>query len=248
MLTRDELLHYSRHIILPEIDVKGQEKIKNSHVLIIGMGGLGSPAAMYLAAAGVGSLTIVDNDRVEQSNLQRQIAHKMGALNLAKVVSAKDTLQNLNPKIKIRAIEAEANEELLHEILSRNSFDAIVDCTDNFDSRFTINEASVKSQTPLVSATAVAFSGQIALFNQQRKHACYQCLYSNVDLPEGDCADQGILSPVVGTMGTLQATETLKIILGLQHKDTSRLVKYDAINSEFKTFDIPKDPTCKVCS
>lgn len=248
MLSQEELIQYSRHIILPEIDLEGQERIKNSHVLIIGAGGLGSPAAMYLVAAGVGKLTLVDNDHVERSNLQRQIIHRIGALKLPKVVSAKESLQNINPSVEIRAIEARATIELLDELLSTENFTVVLDCTDNFDTRFTLNKASVRSKTPLVSATAVAFSGQLAVFNVEPEHACYQCLYSNNNLPEGDCAAQGILSPVVGTMGTLQATEALKIILELNEPGSSFMVNYRSLHSEFKTYKVAKDPECGVCN
>lgn len=248
MLSRNELLHYSRHIILPEIDVSGQESIKHSRVLIIGLGGLGSPAAMYLAAAGVGSITIADEDRVERSNLQRQIAHTMGALDLSKVSSAKNTLHALNPSTNIRTIEAKINQAMLDELLTQESYDVILDCTDNFDTRFIINKSSVKARIPLVSATAVAFDGQLAVFNQTPNQACYQCLYSSVDLPEDDCSGQGILSPVVGTMGTLQATETLKIILNLNQGNNSFLIKYQSLKTEFDSFSIIKDPECPVCS
>ncbi|GAA0212256.1 HesA/MoeB/ThiF family protein [Kangiella japonica] len=248
MLTQEELLQYSRHIILPEIDLEGQERIKNSHVLIIGAGGLGSPAAMYLAAAGVGRLTLVDDDHVERSNLQRQIIHRIGALKLPKVVSAKESLNNINPNVDIRAIEARASLELLDELLCTESFNAVLDCTDNFETRFIINKASVRTKTPLISATAVAFSGQLAVFNLAPEHACYQCLYSNNDLPEGDCSAQGILSPVVGTMGALQATEALKIILELNDQSSSFMVNYRSLHSEFKTYKVTKDPKCVVCS
>ncbi|MBV36496.1 MAG: molybdopterin-synthase adenylyltransferase MoeB [Rickettsiales bacterium] len=247
MLTQEELLQYSRHIILPEIDLEGQERIKNSHVLIIGVGGLGSPAAMYLAAAGVGKLTLVDDDHVERSNLQRQIIHRIGALKLPKVVSAKESLNNINPNVDVRAIEARATIDLLDELLSSERYNAVLDCTDNFDTRFMLNKASVRTKTPLVSASAVAFSGQLAVFNLEPEHACYRCLYSDNELPEGDCTAQGILSPVVGTMGTLQATEALKIILDLSYPSSSFMMNYRSLHSEFKTFKVTKDPNCTVC-
>ncbi|PXF62753.1 HesA/MoeB/ThiF family protein [Kangiella spongicola] len=247
MLTQEELLQYSRHIILPEIDLEGQERIKNSHVLIIGAGGLGSPAAMYLAAAGVGRLTLVDDDHVERSNLQRQIIHRIGALKLPKVVSAKESLNNINPNVDIRAIEARATIDLLDELLSSERYSAVLDCTDNFETRFMLNKASVRTKTPLVSASAVAFTGQLAVFNLEPEHACYQCLYSDNELPEGDCTAQGILSPVVGTMGTLQATEVLKIILDLSYPSSSFMMNYQSLHSEFKTFKVKKDPNCTVC-
>lgn len=248
MLTQEELLHYSRHIILPEIDLEGQERIKNSHVLIIGAGGLGSPAAMYLAAAGVGRLTLVDDDRVERSNLQRQIIHRIGALKLPKVVSAKENLNTINPSVEIRAIEARATTDLLDELLSTERYNVLLDCTDNFETRFMLNKASLRTKIPLVSATAVAFSGQLAVFNLEPEHACYQCLYSDNELPEGDCTAQGILSPVVGTMGTLQATEALKIILELNPPSSSFMMNYQSLRSEFKTFKVRKDPNCLACS
>ena len=247
MLSKSELLQYSRHIILPEIDIEGQEAIKGSYVLIIGMGGLGSPAALYLAAAGIGQLTIIDDDQVERSNLQRQIIHDASSVNQTKVESAKASLLALSPNLKVNAIQSKADKELLND-LSENGFSAVLDCTDNFDTRFLINAWSIQHQVPLVSATAVGFSGQLGIFNQTISSPCYQCLYSNVDLPEGNCEDQGILSPVVGTMGTLQATETLKLIIGLSEPATTYLLKYDALKTEFKRFGVSKDPSCSACS
>jgi len=247
MLSKEELLQYSRHIILPEIDIEGQEAIKDSHVLIIGLGGLGSPAALYLAAAGVGELTVVDDDSVESSNLQRQIIHRIETIGSPKTESAKASLESLSATIKVNLLTQKASPEVLNKLDSER-FTLVLDCTDNFSSRFLINEWSVSNQIPLVSATAVAFSGQLAVFNQKQQHACYQCLYSNMNLPEGNCADQGILSPVVGTMGTLQATEALKLILGLNKADTSFLLTYDSLNTAFQRFSITKDPDCSVCS
>lgn len=247
MLSQNELLQYSRHIILPEIDVEGQERIKNSHILIVGMGGLGSPAAMYLAAAGVGHITIVDNDKVERSNLQRQIIHKVNSLQQSKVESAKSTLQSLNPLTIVHAIQQQATEESLLELIKSSTFDAVLDCSDNFETRFAVNRCSVISQIPLISATAVGFDGQLGVFNQQPDSACYHCLYSSMGLPEGDCEDQGILSPVVGTMGALQATETLKVVTNLCKTTNSFLLKYSSLKTEFKSFAIKKDLSCEVC-
>ena len=247
MLSNDELLQYSRHIILPEIDEEGQVAIKNSHVLIVGLGGLGSPAALYLAAAGVGQLTLIDDDLVEASNLQRQIIHRKENIGSPKTESAKISLQSLTQNCKVNLVSKKASKELMDQ-LSAESFALVLDCTDNFTSRFLINEWSVTRQIPLISATAVAFSGQLSVFNNKPSDACYQCLYSNVDLPEGDCADQGILSPVVGTMGTLQATEALKLILGLSTANTSFMLKYDSLSTKFQRFNIQKDPLCSVCA
>ncbi|AOE49830.1 HesA/MoeB/ThiF family protein [Kangiella sediminilitoris] len=247
MLSQKELIQYSRQIILPEIDVEGQEKIKSSHIAIIGMGGLGSSAAMYLAAAGVGNLTIIDHDVVERSNLQRQIIHQVSGIGRQKVESAKETLQGINPDINVNVINKKATQEQLSELTGEFSFDVILDCSDNFDTRFAINRASVIGQIPLVSATAVGFKGQLAIFNLSSKSACYHCLYSAMNLPEGNCEEQGILSPVVGTMGCLQATEALKIISGLTASKESFLLAYDSISTQFKSFNVPKDPSCVDC-
>lgn len=247
MLSQSELLQFSRHIILPEIDIQGQEAIKSSHVLIIGLGGLGSPAAMYLAAAGVGEMTVVDNDLVETSNLQRQIIHQISTVGKSKTESARAAIESLSPYTKVNTISEKASREVLGQFNSSNLTLAL-DCTDNFESRFLINEWSVANQIPLVSATAVAFSGQLAVFNRKQEDACYHCLYSNMDLPEGDCTDQGILSPIVGTMGSLQATEALKLILELEQPNGSFLLKYESLKTTFQKFKVPKDPNCSVCS
>ncbi|GAA4354903.1 HesA/MoeB/ThiF family protein [Kangiella marina] len=248
MLTQSELLQYSRHIILPEIDLAGQESIKSSHILIIGMGGLGSPAALYLAAAGVGSLTIIDHDTVETSNLQRQVIHDLENISQSKVTSAEQSLSKLSAHLKVHSIQQKASLELLNSLSDKHRFTAVLDCSDNFETRFMLNQWSIDSGIPLISASAVGFTGQLAVFNQSTENACYQCLYSQTDLPEGDCEDQGILSPVVGTMGTLQATEALKLILGLGTMKKSYLLKYDALATEFKRFSITKDPECPICS
>lgn len=248
MLLRDkELIHYSRQVILPQIDDVGQQKLKDSHVMIVGLGGLGSPASLYLSAAGVGSITIIDDDKVESSNLQRQIAHSTETLNLDKVDSAKQSMESLNPWVTVSTKATRVNDSALEELCRQNNFDVILDCSDNFDTRFAINACAVKAKIPLVSASAVAFSGQIGVFNQGADSACYQCLYDNFNLPQENCEEQGILSPVVGTMGTLQATEALKLILGLQSDKQSFLLNYRGLNSEFTTFKIPKDTQCPIC-
>lgn len=247
MLSDKELIHYSRQVILPQIDDVGQQKLKDSRVMIVGLGGLGSPASLYLSAAGVGSITIIDNDKVERSNLQRQIAHSTETLNLSKVDSAKQRMESLNPWLTVSTQTVRVNNRTLEDLCRNQKFDVILDCSDNFDTRFAINACAVKEKIPLVSASAVAFSGQIGVFNQESESACYQCLYDNFDLPQENCEEQGILSPVVGTMGTLQATEALKLILGLQSADTSFLINYHGLNSEFKTFKIPKDAQCPIC-
>lgn len=246
MLSQQELIHYSRHIILPEIDEAGQEKLKQSSVLIVGMGGLGSPVAMYLAAAGVGHLIIADHDSVEQSNLQRQIVHNLESIGDAKVSSAKTTLQNLNPWIKITTIEQRLEASLLDDAVA--NVDMVIDCSDNYTTRFALNKSCVGHSKTLVSGTAIRFKGQVAVFNQGPDSACYQCLYQADNFNDESCEDQGILAPVVGVVGSLQATEALKILISIGQRLDSRLLIYDALNTSFKTIGITKDPACEICS
>ncbi len=246
MLSQQELIHYSRHIILPEIDEAGQEKLKRSSVLIIGMGGLGSPVAMYLAAAGVGHLIIADHDTVEQSNLQRQTIHSIESIGDSKVESAKQTLENLNPWVEVESIENQLQGDELNKAVSKA--DLIIDCSDNFPTRFALNQASVKFNKPLVSGSAIQFNGQVAVFNQTTKSACYKCLYQANQFNEETCENQGILAPVVGVIGSLQATEALKILIGIGQSLDSRLLIYDALNASFKTIGISRDLACEVCS
>ena len=246
MLTDKELIHYSRHIVLPQIDESGQIKLKQAKVLIVGLGGLGAPVAMYLAAAGVGNLYLADGDKVESSNLQRQIIHSLEKVGQLKVKSAEKTIQSLNNWTHVFPIEEQlANERLEHYI---QSVDIVVDCSDNFDSRFSINQYSVKHKKPLISGAAIRFEGQLGVFNLAANSACYQCLYPpNIELNE-TCFDQGILSPVVGTIGTLQATEVIKVILGIHSVSDSQLMTYDALKLDFKKLVIRKDPHCIACS
>ena len=246
MLTQQELIHYSRHIILPEIDEEGQEKLKQSSVLIVGMGGLGSPVAMYLAAAGIGHLVIADQDTIEQSNLQRQIAHTLESVGDSKVSSAKTTLENLNPWIKVTTIEQHLDGEVLDYAVA--NADIVLDCSDNYTTRFALNKACVEHSKALVSGTAVRFNGQVAVFNQASESACYQCLYQAEQFNDESCEAQGILAPVVGVIGSLQATEALKVLIGIGQSLDSRLLVYDALYASFKTIGITKDPACKVCS
>ncbi|HEY9032024.1 MAG TPA: molybdopterin-synthase adenylyltransferase MoeB [Kangiella sp.] len=246
MLTEQELIHYSRHIILPQIDEDGQEKIKQSKVLVIGMGGLGAPVAMYLAAAGVGHLYIADHDQVERSNLQRQIVHNLESIGLNKVDSAKATLESLNPWIQVTTLPLKIKDKDLDELLSQ--VDVVVDCCDNFETRFAVNRAAVKHKKPLVSGAAIRFEGQLAVFNYTDVSPCYQCLYQpDIQLDE-NCLDQGVLSPVVGTIGTLQATEVLKILTGAGKVSDGQLLIYDALNGDFSKIKVTKDINCPICS
>ncbi|NVK21777.1 MAG: molybdopterin-synthase adenylyltransferase MoeB [Kangiellaceae bacterium] len=246
MLTQQELIHYSRHIILPQIDEMGQTKLKQSSVLIVGMGGLGAPVAMYLAAAGIGHLIIADHDQVERSNLQRQVIHTLDRIGQTKVASAKETIQSLNPWTTITTLECKLEGEQLEQQVKQA--DLIIDCSDNFKTRFAINEACVKSFKPLVSGAAIRFEGQLAVFNLTSQSACYQCLYQpDIQLDE-NCFDQGVLSPIVGTIGTLQATEALKILTGAGKVCDSQLTLYDGLNCEFRKISVAKDANCPICS
>ncbi len=242
----DQLLRYSRQIMLPQIDVEGQEKLLASRVLIIGMGGLGSPVAMYLAAAGVGHLVLVDDDVVELSNLQRQIIHSTNDIGLNKVESAKETIQNLNSEIKITTFARRLHEhELAEEVAAA---DIVIDGTDNFSSRFTLNTQSLKSNTPLISGAAIRMEGQISVFNKTPYSPCYRCLYKDEGELDTSCSNNGVLSPVVGIIGSVQATEAIKVLLDIGETLDGKLLVLDALHMEWRTLKLKKDPACPACS
>jgi len=233
--------------MLPEIDVGGQEKIKGSKVLLIGLGGLGSPISIYLAAAGVGELTIVDFDKVDLSNLQRQILHKTKDINRLKIDSAKEHLLELNPNINIHSINKKLSEnELMNEAKKSN---VIIDATDNFDTRFLLNKISVKSKIPLVSGAAIRFEGQVTVFNPSQKISpCYRCLYSEDASSEKSCTANGVFAPLLGIVGSIQANEALKLILNLGENIQGKLLLIDALNMEFNEVFLNKDPSCPICN
>ena len=242
----EQLLRYSRQIMLPQIDIAGQEKLLASRVLIIGMGGLGSPIAMYLAAAGVGHLVLVDDDIVELSNLQRQIAHNTQDIGLSKVESAKQTIQNLNPEIKVNIFNKRLDEnELAVEVLAA---DIVIDGTDNFTSRFALNEQCVKNKTPLISGAAIRMEGQVSVFNKTSSSPCYRCLYKDEGELDATCSNNGVLSPVVGIIGSIQANEALKILLNIGETLDGKLLMFDALQMEWRTLKLKKDPKCPVCN
>lgn len=242
----DKLLRYSRQIMLPQVDVIGQQKLIDSTVLIIGMGGLGSPVAMYLAAAGVGHLMIADYDHVEISNLQRQIIHRQASVGLSKVDSASQTLKALNSEIKVTAISEKLSEESL-ALLLKNT-DCVVDATDNFAARFAINEVCVKSKTPLVSGAAIRFEGQVSVFTNVENSPCYQCLYPDTgEELDTSCSENGVLAPVVGIIGSIQATEVLKILMNIGKTLQSRLLLLDAYTMEWRSITLKQDPDCSIC-
>nr|VFJ77313.1 MAG: adenylyltransferase and sulfurtransferase [Candidatus Kentron sp. FM]VFJ77471.1 MAG: adenylyltransferase and sulfurtransferase [Candidatus Kentron sp. FM]VFK24255.1 MAG: adenylyltransferase and sulfurtransferase [Candidatus Kentron sp. FM] len=244
--SEDFSTRYSRHIALSRFGIEGQRRLSAARVLVIGMGGLGSPIGIYLAAAGVGHLVLVDFDRVELSNLQRQIVHTNHDLARLKVESARDHLAGLNPNVRITPLAWVLDEEDLLDQVSRA--DVVVDATDNFESRFEINRACFQTGTPLVSGAAIRMEGQVTVFDARRQDSpCYRCLYRD-GIEEGEsCAQVGVLSPLLGIIGSIQATETLKILAGIGTDLTGRVLLVDAFGMEFRTMKLRKDPDCPVC-
>ncbi|MDH5444065.1 MAG: molybdopterin-synthase adenylyltransferase MoeB [Gammaproteobacteria bacterium] len=242
----ERLLRYGRQIMLPQIDIEGQEKLAQSTALIIGLGGLGSPIAMYLATAGVGHLILVDFDEVELSNLQRQIIHHNKDLGRPKVESAKDTLLSLNPETRITCINEKLDEAELTEQVRQA--DVVLDGSDNFTTRFMVNRVCVKQKTPLVSGAAIRMEGQIAVFmNNLPDSPCYQCLYKEEGEEETRCSETGVLAPVVGIIGSLQATEAIKILSDITDESTGWILIMDALRQEWRKLKLAKDPNCPIC-
>jgi adenylyltransferase/sulfurtransferase len=240
-----DLLRYSRQIMLPQIGSEGQESLLDSTMLLIGMGGLGSPSAMYLAATGVGHLIIADFDQVELSNLQRQIVHHTDDIGKDKVDSAKEKMVAINPNIKITTIK-DLNENNLNSWI--NKADVVLDGTDNFDTRFKVNKACVEEKKPLVSAAVIRFEGQLSVFKGYEKHQpCYQCLYSVEGNSDENCVENGILAPVAGVMGSLQALQAIKVVLNLGEQLVGKLMMIDALDLTFRSVIINKDSACKIC-
>lgn len=249
-LNDDELLRYSRQIMLPQIGIEGQQKIHKSKVLLFGVGGLGSPVAMYLVASGIGELTIVDPDTVDLTNLQRQILHGTNDVGKGKVSSAKQTLADINPQTDVRTLKEVLFADQLEKEIKRA--DVVVDATDNFQSRFAINAACVKEKTALVTGAAIRFEGQVSVFDMQESSACYQCLFPDVDSGQAEleesCAETGILGSVTGLIGSIQATEVIKLIANVGQTLSNRLLLIDALNMEWHSVKIKKDPKCATCS
>ncbi len=242
----EELLRYSRQIMLPQVDIEGQQKLVDSTMLIIGIGGLGSPSAYYLAAAGVGHLIIADFDQVELSNLQRQIIHTTDDIGKDKVDSAKEKLLALNPNIKITTVK-ELSEDNLTLLVS--GVDIVLDGTDNFKSRFAINRACVVAEVPLVSAAVIRFEGQLSVFKGfEAEQPCYQCLYSEEGEGRENCVENGILAPVAGMLGTMQALQAVKVLLGLGEQLCGELMLIDALDLSFRKVKISKDALCPICN
>ncbi|MEE9334358.1 MAG: molybdopterin-synthase adenylyltransferase MoeB [Granulosicoccaceae bacterium] len=242
----DETDRYSRHLTLPSVGEAGQQKLLASHALIVGMGGLGSPVAMYLAGAGVGQLTFADFDTVEVSNLQRQIAHTTQRVGELKVASAKAQCLAINPNIVINEINYALEAEELNEIIP--TCDVVLDCSDNFPTRFAVNKACVQNKVPLVSGAAIRFDGQLTVIRPgQANTPCYRCLYnSNTEAAE-TCAQAGVLGPVVGMIGCAQAIEAIKVLCDIGETLTGRLVLFDGLNMEWTEIRLSKSPDCPVC-
>jgi len=243
----DELLRYSRHILLPQIGIEGQERLHAGSVLIVGAGGLGCPAALYLGAAGVGKLSIADADQVDLTNLQRQIGHYSSAIGINKSRSLKDSILAINPTVQIDALDERLEGESL--VSSIADVDLVLDCSDNFATRHAVNRACVTLGKPLVSGAALAFSGQIAVFDtKQTDSPCYHCLFPE-SVEEGPlCSEAGVLSPLVGVVGAMQAVEAVKLLAGVGHPAVGRLILYDALDSGFREVRVPRDSHCSVCS
>ena len=242
-----ELLRYSMQIMLPQIDIEGQQKIVDSTVLIIGMGGLGSPSALYLAAAGIGHIIIADFDQVELSNLQRQIIHHTSDIGDDKVNSAKKKLLELNPNIKVTIANEIVHTDNLSSLIK--DVDIVLDGTDNFESRFEINKVCVEFQTPLVSAAVIRLEGQISVFKGYEKDKpCYRCLYSEEGGENESCIENGVLAPVAGLVGTIQALQAIKVLLGLGEQLCGTLLLVDGLDLSFRKVKVSKDKQCPVCN
>ena len=242
----NQLLRYSRQIMLPDIDIDGQEKLLSARVLIVGMGGLGCPVAMYLAAAGVGTLVLADFDAVDLTNLQRQIAHTTDDIGKSKVESVQNTIGALNPDVKTIPFNDRLEGNPLFKQVE--AADVVVDASDNFSTRFAINEACVKSGTPLVSGAAIQMEGQVIVVDpSNRESGCYGCLYEEVDDVRLSCSENGVLAPLVGIIGSVQALETIKVIIGFGESLNGYLLVLDAANIQWQKFKLNRNPDCPVC-
>lgn len=233
--------------MLPEIDAGGQIKLANAKVIIFGLGGLGSSASIYLAAAGVGHLVLVDFDKVDMSNLQRQILHSSNDIGRYKTESAKDHLLSLNPNVKLTLIDRKLEDSELYKQVKK--VDVVIDATDNFTSRFMINKACVQAKKPLVSGAAIRFEAQVSVFDPREKTSpCYRCLYGEQDITDETCTANGVISPLLGIVGSIQAIETMKLIMEIGQTLIGRLILFDAMSMEWHQARLAKDPECPVCS
>lgn len=247
MLSDDELLRYSRQILLPQWDVLAQEKLRSATVLLVGLGGLGSPVALYLAAAGVGRLVLADFDSVDLSNLQRQIAHATSDIGRLKVESARDRIQALNPLVSVECVSKPLDEQTLPFWVRQSTL--VVDGCDNFSTRFAVNQACVSAGVPLVSGAATSFEGQVSVYDVRRPESpCYRCLYPGGEDEAASCSESGVLSPLVGVVGSLMAVEAAKVLGGVGEPLVGRLCLYDAFTAQMRILRLSRDRQCPVCS
>jgi molybdopterin/thiamine biosynthesis adenylyltransferase len=246
-MTDDQLLRYSRHILLDDIGIEGQTRILDGCALIVGAGGLGSPVALYLGSAGVGRITVVDHDQVDMTNLQRQIAHTMSRVGQPKVLSAQAAIGAINPEVQVTPIVARADAALLDTLVAQA--DVVLDCCDNFATRHLINAACVKHRKPLVSGAAIRFDGQICVYDPRDADSpCYACVFApDPAFEETRCATLGVFAPLVGIIGSLQAAEALKLLSGAGRPLTGRLLMLDGRSMEFTEFGVGRQTTCTVC-
>ena len=242
-----KLLRYSRHILLHEIGIEGQQQLSNSHVLIIGAGGLGSPVALYMGSAGVGRITVVDHDTVDATNLQRQIAHTMADVGRPKAQSIQQSIAAINPDVDVSIITQRADDALLNELVKQA--DVVVDCTDNFVTRHAINRACFKHDKPLVSGAAIQFDGQVTVYDPRNAQSpCYACVFPETTRPEeAQCATMGVFAPLVGIIGSIQASEALKLLTNVGQALTGRLLMLDARNMVWSEIKLSRDTDCSVC-
>jgi molybdopterin/thiamine biosynthesis adenylyltransferase len=243
-----QLLRYSRHILLDEIGVEGQQRLLDAHALVVGAGGLGSPAALYLGSAGVGRITIVDHDRVDLTNLQRQIAHNLARVGTPKAESARSAIAAINPDVRVEVQLRRADDESLDGWL--HDVDVVLDCSDNFETRQAVNAACVRHRVPLVSGAAIRFDGQISVYDTRDPACpCYACLFPpDAAFDEVACATLGVFAPAVGVIGTLQAAEALKLLAGVGSSLAGRLLMLDARSMQWSEMRLTKQPTCPVCA
>ncbi|MDH2916483.1 MAG: molybdopterin-synthase adenylyltransferase MoeB [Gallionella sp.] len=243
----DQLLRYSRHILLPEIGIEGQQKLLAARALVIGAGGLGSPVALFLAASGIGTITLCDDDTVDLTNLQRQIAHRTSSIGKAKVVSAQESLADINPEVQVITLLERADEVRLTELVAQT--DVVLDCSDNFPTRYALNRVCHTLKKPLVSGAATRFDGQVSVFDFRRDDTpCYECLYpERMESEETRCAVLGIFAPLVGIVGSMQAAEALKLLMGIETTLCGRLLTVNALNMDVRTMRLSKDADCTVC-
>lgn len=242
-----QLLRYSRHILLPEIGIEGQERLNASHALIIGAGGLGSPAALFLASSGVGTLTICDKDTVDLTNLQRQILHRSTSVGMNKVDSARAALAEINPDVQVNNLKERLETARMHELVAQA--DIVLDCSDNFNTRYALNRVCVQLKKPLVSGAAIRFAGQVTVFDFRHEESpCYHCLYpEDSENEDTRCAEIGVFAPLVGIIGSMQAAEALKVLMDMGTTLMGRVILMDTLHGSIRTIKLSRDTNCTVC-